>query len=180
MSYKLLLLATEFAACKHRQQRRKGAEPIPYINHPIQVAKVLSEVGCVEDIDILVAALLHDTLEDTETTFEELNQVFGARTAEMVAAVSDDDSLPKAERKRLQIQRAPLLTEGAALIRLADKACNVNDIAYAPPSGWDIQRREAYLIWAKAVVDACPDVSEALKQHFYQSYHQAKNHLDRE
>ncbi|HEY8070188.1 MAG TPA: HD domain-containing protein [Burkholderiales bacterium] len=149
----LLLKALSFAAYKHRDQRRKDAEASPYINHPIALAEVLAAEGGVGDIEVLAAALLHDTIEDTATTFEELVEHFGSRVAAMVGEVTDDQKLPKAERKRLQIVHAAGLSAGAKLVKLADKICNLRDVAERPPAKWDLQRRQEYFEWAKQVID---------------------------
>jgi len=147
-----LLTALHFAADKHRDQRRKSREACPYINHPIEVAEILSRVGGVTDLATLQAAILHDTIEDTQTTAEELEARFGAEVRRLVEEVSDDQSLPKAERKRLQIEHAPDLSPKAKLIKIADKISNVRDVAYSPPAHWPHQRRRDYLDWAEKVV----------------------------
>lgn len=146
-----LLQATDFAARKHRDQRRKGADASPYINHPIAVANLLAAVGGIRDVDILCAGILHDTVEDTATTFAELELAFGARVACIVREVTDDKSLPKFERKRLQIEHGPQLSNAAKCIKLADKTCNVRDIL-ASPLDWPMQRKQEYFDWAVAVV----------------------------
>jgi guanosine-3',5'-bis(diphosphate) 3'-pyrophosphohydrolase len=149
----LFLRALSFAAHKHRDQRRKDAEASPYINHPIALAEVLAGEGGVTDLEVLAAALLHDTIEDTATTLEELQKNFGERIAGMVAEVTDDKELPKAERKRLQIERAGGISRGAKLVKLADKICNLRDVARRPPEAWDLARRREYFEWAKLVID---------------------------
>jgi guanosine-3',5'-bis(diphosphate) 3'-pyrophosphohydrolase len=161
-----LLRAVEFAADKHRNQRRKNSEAVPYINHPIEVARLLAEVGGVEAVEILMAAVLHDTLEDTATTRQELEAAFGPVVRRMVEEVTDDKSLPKAERKRLQIAHASGLSSGAALIKLADKIANVRDIGRSPPVDWSIDRIREYLDWAEEVVRNCPKGSGALEARF--------------
>lgn len=160
-----LLRAAQFAAERHRDQRRKGSHAEPYINHPLSVATLLATVGGVEDVEVLAAALLHDTIEDTETRAEELVEHFSARVAELVLAVSDDKHLDKAERKRLQIEHAPQLPPAAQLIKLADKICNVDDVAQRPPN-WPLARRREYLDWAAAVVAGCRGVNAALEARF--------------
>jgi len=147
-----LLTALHFAADKHRDQRRKSREACPYINHPIEVAEILSRVGGVTDLATLQAAILHDTIEDTQTTAEELEGRFGAEVRRLVEEVSDDQSLPKAERKRLQIECAPDLSPKAKLIKIADKISNVRDVTHSPPAHWSHQRRCDYLDWAEEVV----------------------------
>jgi GTP diphosphokinase / guanosine-3',5'-bis(diphosphate) 3'-diphosphatase len=149
----LLLKALAFAAHKHRDQRRKDPAASPYINHPIALADVLVNEGGVTDVEVLCAALLHDTVEDTDTTHEELANAFGSRVARIVAEVTDDQALPKAERKRLQVERAAHLSPEAKLVKLADKICNLRDVAERPPESWDLARRREYFDWAKRVVD---------------------------
>jgi guanosine-3',5'-bis(diphosphate) 3'-pyrophosphohydrolase len=166
----LLLKALAFAAHKHRDQRRKDPEASPYINHPIALADVLVNEGGVTDIEVLCAALLHDTLEDTATTGEELAEAFGARIAAIVAEVTDDTRLPKAERKRLQIEHAPDLTRQAKLVKLADKICNLRDVAQRAPGGWDLARRREYFDWAKRVVDGLRGTHPRLEAAFDAAY----------
>src|SRR2546423_618718 len=149
----LLLKALAFAAHKHREQRRKDAAASPYINHPIALADVLVNEGGVTDIEVLSAALLHDTVEDTATTHEELVNAFGSRIARIVAEVTDDKTLEKAERKRLQIEHAAALSTEAKLVKLADKICNLRDVDERPPAKWDLARRREYFQWAKNGVD---------------------------
>jgi len=166
----LLFRALAFAAHKHRDQRRKDAEASPYINHPIALAEVLASEGGVSDFEVLAAALLHDTIEDTATSGEELAREFGARIAAMVAEVSDDTKLPKAERKRLQIEHAAQLSEGAKLVKLADKICNLRDVADRPPAKWDLQRRQEYFEWAKRVIDGLRGAHAGLEAAFDAAY----------
>jgi (p)ppGpp synthase/HD superfamily hydrolase len=147
-----LLAALHLAADKHRDQRRKSREACPYINHPIEVAEILSRVGGVTDLATLQAAILHDTIEDTQTTGEELESRFGAEVRHLVEEVSDDQRLPKAERKRLQIEHAPSLSPKAKIIKIADKISNVRDVTHSPPTHWAHQRRCEYLDWAEKVV----------------------------
>ena len=161
-----LLKASAFAAGKHRDQRRKGAEASPYINHAIAVAEVLACAGQVDKIEVLQAALLHDTIEDTETSPEEIEREFGPDVRALVEEVTDDKTLPKKERKRLQVEHAPHLSFGAKLIKLADKICNVRDMVYAPPEGWDQSRRDEYVEWAARVVAGCRGNNRALDERF--------------
>jgi guanosine-3',5'-bis(diphosphate) 3'-pyrophosphohydrolase len=166
----VLVRALAFAADKHRDQRRKDAGASPYINHPILLARILAEEGGVTDTVILCAALLHDTLEDTETTRGELETDFGAAVAGVVAEVSDDESLPRAERKRLQIEHAHTLSRRARLLRLADKIDNLRDMAKAPPAGWPLKQRIEYFEWAKAVIDELRGVHPRLEAIFDAAY----------
>ena len=166
----LLFRALAFAAHKHRDQRRKDAEASPYINHPIALAEVLAGEGGIADAEVLAAALLHDTIEDTATTADELRAEFGARIAAMVEEVTDDQSLPKADRKRLQIEHAPALSAGAKLVKLADKICNLRDVADRPPAKWDLQRRQEYFEWAKRVIDGLRGAHPGLETAFDAAY----------
>jgi len=166
----LLLKALAFAAHKHRDQRRKDAEASPYINHPIALANVLVSEGGVEDVEVLCAALLHDTVEDTDTTPQELVDHFGPRIARVVAEVTDDKSLDKADRKRLQVEHSPGLSREAKLVKLADKTCNLRDVDLRPPATWDLARRREYFDWAKRVVDGLRGVHPRLEAAFDAAY----------
>jgi len=149
----LLLHALAFAAERHRKQRRKDADASPYINHPIALAQVLCNEAGVEDAEVLAAAVLHDTIEDTKTTEDELAAAFGSVIASTVAEVTDNKLLAKQTRKELQVQHAPCLSERAKLVKLADKICNLRDVAATPPVDWPLEQRQAYFDWAKRIVD---------------------------
>jgi guanosine-3',5'-bis(diphosphate) 3'-pyrophosphohydrolase len=166
----LFIRAVDFAAAKHRNQRRKDEEASPYINHPIALTRVLKVEAGVADPDVLSAALLHDTIEDTETTREELEHEFGARIAGIVAEVSDDTSLKKEDRKRLQVEHAATLSREAKLVKLADKICNVRDMLDAPPAHWNLARRKEYFDWAREVVDQLRGTHPRLEQLFDEAY----------
>lgn len=165
-----LVAAIAFAADKHRNQRRKDHESSPYINHPIALANVLVNEAGVEDERVLVAAVLHDTVEDTETTEQELLRLFGKDVADIVMEVTDDKCLPKAERKRLQVEHAPHISRRAKLVKLADKICNLRDIAKSPPADWPLERKQEYFDWAKNVVDALRGVHPGLEAIFDATY----------
>jgi guanosine-3',5'-bis(diphosphate) 3'-pyrophosphohydrolase len=165
-----ILKAASFAAEKHRDQRRKDAEASPYINHPIALANVLANEGDVTDPDVLRAALLHDTIEDTETTADELRAIFGDAVTGIVLEVSDDKSLPKAERKRLQIEHAAHASPQAKLVKLADKICNLRDILASPPADWSVERKQEYFDWSDKVVAGVRDVHPGLVLVFDQLY----------
>ena len=166
----VVLQALAFAADKHRDQRRKDAAASPYINHPIALASVLVREGGVADPDVLAAALLHDTVEDTQTTPVELAAAFGPAIAAIVEEVTDDKSLPKAERKRLQVEHAAAMSRQAKLVKLADKICNLRDMADHPPAKWDLARRREYFEWAKAVIDRLRGVHPRLEALFDAAY----------
>ena len=173
----LLLQAIDFAAHKHRDQRRKDHRASPYINHPVAVALLLAKVAGVTDPEVLAAAVLHDTLEDTDTTPEEIEDDFGPRVRSLVQEVTDDKRLPKADRKRLQVEHAHHLSKNAALIKVADKLVNVRDVTHAPPTHWSLGRRQEYLDWAEAVVSGCPPVSEALARSFDEALEEGRREL---
>lgn len=162
----IVLGAAAFAAHKHRDQRRKGADASPYINHPIAVANVLANEAGITNPKVLAAALLHDTIEDTDTTPRELESAFGPEIAAIVVEVTDDKSLSKQERKRLQIVHAGDLSKSAKLVKLADKICNVRDMHHSPPVDWPLERRAEYFFWAKQVVDPMRGVSRVLEGLF--------------
>jgi guanosine-3',5'-bis(diphosphate) 3'-pyrophosphohydrolase len=172
---KRIFTALQFAARKHVHQRRKGGHDIPYINHPIDVATQLATVGEVTDPEILCAALLHDTVEDTNTTPGELIVEFGEAIAELVAEVTDDPDITSHERKARQIKEAPHKSPRAKMIRLADKTCNVRDIAKNPPPNWSLDRRRDYFTWAEQVVKALGAVHPALEHEFAEAVSAAKH-----
>jgi len=167
---KLLLKALEFAARKHRDQRRKDRAASPYINHPIALASVLTLEGGIADPNILAAALLHDTIEDTRTTYEELKAAFGPRVAKTVLEVTDNKRQRKHTRKRLQVEHAPNLSRDAKLVKLADKICNVRDLGKHPPVGWNKKRRREYFDWAKQVTDGMRGTNRRLEAAFDAAY----------
>ena len=164
-SFTNLLGALAFAAQKHCGQTRKK-DAGPFINHPIAVAEILARVGLVSDLLIIEGAFLHDVLEDTETPPQELADRFGAEVLALVQELTDDMSLPKLERKRLQIETAPRLCLAAKQIRIADKICNVQGITTTQPADWSPQFKREYLDWAEQVVNACRGSNVDLERHF--------------
>ena len=165
-----LLEAVAFAAHKHRDQRRKDAVASPYINHPIALAHLLATAGGVDDIVVLQAAILHDTIEDTQTTADELRLRFGELITTIVLEVTDDGTLSKAERKQMQVRHAGTASHRAKLVKLADKICNVYDMVAAPPADWAVERKREYLRWAKEVVDELRGVHPSLEAIFDDVY----------
>jgi guanosine-3',5'-bis(diphosphate) 3'-pyrophosphohydrolase len=166
----LILKAADFAAHKHRYQKRKGKDKEPYINHPIEVAHVLCDEGSVNDPEILAAALLHDTIEDTQTTYVELCGQFGRRIADIVAEVTDTKSLGKQTRKSLQVTKARRASVAAQQVKIADKLSNLRGILASPPADWTVERKQAYFVWAKSVVDEARDANQALALRFDKLY----------
>lgn len=165
----IVLRAAAFAAEKHRNQRRKDAEASPYINHPIQLAYILVQAEIADPV-VLAAALLHDTIEDTNTTLDELEIIFGYEIANIVAECTDDKRQSKLERKRAQIDHAAGLSDKAKLVKLADKIANVSDINGAPPAGWSLERKREYFDWAKEVVDRMRGANITLERRFDSEY----------
>lgn len=163
---KKILESASFAAAKHTHQRRKNAGDTPYINHPLEVAHILATVGGIIDEDVLSAALLHDTLEDTDTLPEEISDRFGPAVLAYVQEVSDDKSLSKADRKRLQVEHAPALSHGAKLIKLADRIANLRSIVHEPPAGWPVSRQAEYFEWSKRVFLGLRNTNTALEKLF--------------
>jgi guanosine-3',5'-bis(diphosphate) 3'-pyrophosphohydrolase len=173
----LILKAFRFAAEKHNDQRRKDAKASPYINHPIQVAEILWVIGDVRDITLLVAAILHDTIEDTGTKPEEISSLFGEEVLSIVLEVTDDKSLPKKMRKQLQVEHAPHKTRSAKLLKLADKISNVQDIITSPPANWSLERIQEYLSWTEQVVAGLRGVNENLERHYDRLLQKGKTSL---
>ena len=166
----LVLKAVEFAATKHKDQRRKDADASPYINHPIALARILIEEGRVDDPIVIAAALLHDTIEDTDTTYQEVRGQFGEAVADIVAEVTDTKWLKKGSRKRLQVMKASKSSDGAKLVKLADKIANLRDIIGSPPADWSRERRCDYFDWAKQVVDGLRGTNPKLERKFDSLY----------
>ena len=173
----LFLGALKFASEKHILLKRKDAEQTPYIHHPIRVAELICRVGGVYDPVILSAALLHDVLEDTDATEEEIIEKFGTEVAGIVKEVSDDKSLDKLKRKELQILHAATLSRGARIIKLADKISNVKDIGSHPPFDWDMSRKINYLDWAERVVVIIRGTNQPLEDLFDQTLLDAREKI---
>lgn len=167
---KLLLKALAFAATRHKDQRRKDVEASPYINHPIALADILCNEGHVTDIEVICAALLHDTLEDTATGPEELEAEFGKAIRDIVMEVTDDKTLAKEERKQEQIKHAAELSDKAKLVKLADKIANLRDVANSPPPDWSLERRREYFDWSRAVIDCLRGTHAGLEDVFDAAY----------
>jgi guanosine-3',5'-bis(diphosphate) 3'-pyrophosphohydrolase len=163
---KVFIKALAFAAEKHKNQRRKDAEASLYINHPIALVNILVNEGNINDTNVLCAAILHDTIEDTETTKEELVREFGDQITAIVSEVTDDKSLPKTIRKLKQIEHAAKTSYEGKLVKLADKISNLRDIVASPPTDWSDQRKSEYFEWAKKVVNQLRGTNQALEIAF--------------
>ena len=170
--------ALDFAAQKHTAQRRKGEAHEPYINHLAEVALLLAEATGGRDLNLVLAGLLHDTIEDTATSYKELAGKFNEDVAGLVREVTDDKSLPKAERKELQVQTASQKSDRAKMIKIADKISNLLSILNSPPADWSEERKREYFEWAARVVDGCRGMSRALEDKFDEAY-SAFRHISR-
>ena len=160
-----LFKAIEFASWQHRFQRRKGCDSIPYINHPLRVAGILAEYNDKILENMLLAAVLHDVVEDTGARESDIRKLFGKKVAMLVMEVTDDMSLPSAVRKQKQIDKAPTLSNEARQIKIADKICNIQDMTNLPV-GWTAIRKLAYIVWSKKVVKGCRGVNSRLENFF--------------
>ena len=167
---KRIIQAAYFAAEKHKTQRRKDSEKTPYINHPLSLANVLTVECGIDDVEVICGALLHDTIEDTETTEAELVAAFGENITRIVLEVTDDKTLDKIERKEAQVAHAPHISDQAKLVKLADKISNLRDISASPPSGWSVERKQEYFDWAARVIDGLRGVHPELEALFDQIY----------
>jgi len=167
---KKLLKALAFAADRHRLQKRKDVDASPYINHPIGLANILCNEGHITDIEVIAAALLHDTIEDTDTAPEELEAEFGPTIRDIVLDVTDDKTLPKAERKQRQIEHAAHASDQAKLVKLADKIANLRDVADSPPPDGSLARCQEYFDWGKQVIDQIRGIHPGLEAVFDAAY----------
>ncbi len=170
--------AASFAARKHAGQFRKDKNRSPYITHPLAVARTLWEVGEVHDPLTLIAALLHDTVEDTDTSPDEIEAKFGTAVKDVVMEVTDDKSLPKIVRKHLQVAHAPNLSRPAKLLKLGDKIVNCRDILTSPPADWTLQRRRDYIQWAADVIAGLRGTNAVLENTFDQIAAEAEEKLN--
>lgn len=161
-----VMRAADYAARQHMAQRRKGERAEPYINHLTEVAALLAEATEGSDPLLVIGGLLHDTLEDTDATYEDLAQQFGGELAALVAEVTDDKSLPKEERKRLQIEKTAGKSRRAKLLKIADKTSNLRSLVQSPPRGWTDERLRDYVVWAEAVVRSCRGLNHKLEASF--------------
>ena len=168
--------AADYAARQHIAQRRKGPRAEPYVNHLTEVAALLAEATDGSDVALLMAGLLHDTLEDTDTTYEDLLQRFGPDVASLVAEVTDDKSLPKEERKRLQIEKTAGKSRRAKLLKIADKTSNLRGLVRSPPAGWTEARLRDYVVWANDVVRSCRGLNARLEAAFDAAHEEASRH----
>lgn len=169
-----MVRAAYFAGEKHKDQRRSDKEETPYINHPLELASILVDEGFVEDVNVICAALLHDTIEDTDTTFDELESIFGPVVTSIVREVSNDMTLSSVERRQKEAESIPGLSHRAKLVKLADKIANIRDISTMPPVGWTLAKKEAYFDFSLSVAERAKDASQVLYEVFLRDYHKLK------
>lgn len=172
----LVLKAAFFAGEKHKDQRRRDADETPYINHPLEVAFILIDEGGISDAATLAAALLHDTIEDTNTTREELSLIFGREVSNLVVELTDLKSTLPAEKKQRELDHAHHLSEKAKLVKLADKTANIRDLATMPPANWDTQRKADYFEFALEIAKITSSASPLLMEAFMRDYQHFKPH----
>lgn len=158
--------AAHAAARWHTHQRRDGAAAEPYVNHLLEVASLVAEATGGEDPNLVIAALLHDAVEDQDVSPAFIAETWGEDVARLVMEVTDDKALDKAMRKRLQVESAPHKSERAKVLKLADKTANLRAIAASPPVDWSMQRRLEYLAWARDVAKALRGVNPGLEAEF--------------
>lgn len=173
----VLFEALSYASKMHARQRRKDKEASPYINHPIDVANILVTVGNIQDTSVLAAAILHDTVEDTEASEADLIERFGEDIASLVMECTDDKSLPKDRRKQLQIEHAPHKSPRAKHIKIADKISNVRDLSSSPPKDWPTERVREYLDWSEKVVNGLGETNQDLLDFYRQTLENARKSL---
>jgi (p)ppGpp synthase/HD superfamily hydrolase len=169
-SVRRIMAAARFAAEKHAQQKRKGENGEPYFNHLLEVAELIAASSPHLDVELIMAAFLHDTVEDTSVTLQELKQRFGKDVADLVAEVTDDKSLPKETRKQLQVEHTPEKSSRAQTLKLADKISNLRAIISSPPVGWSLERKQQYFEWARQVVSGIASPNQFLKSEFDKAY----------
>ena len=174
----IVFKAFGFAARKHQNQRRKGRQGAPYINHPIDVAERLWEIGEIRDINTIIAGILHDIIEDTETSQEELETEFGSEICSIVLEVTDDKSLPQQVRKRLQVEHAGNLSFAARQVKLADKISNIQEVIDSPPINWSLQQRREYVAWGEEVINELLGSNENLERYFKDLSSKAKQKFE--
>lgn len=162
----LVSQAYAFAAERHTNQRRKGVKEEPYINHLVEVAALVAAATQGADPNLTAAAVLHDTLEDTSTSFAELEEAFNRDVADLVAEVTDDKSLPKQTRKDMQVRSTPGKSPRAKMIKIADKISNLRSLVNSPPGNWSEERKRIYLDWARQVVEGARGVNAWLEDVF--------------
>ena len=173
----LITRALRFAAERHSSQRRKGQAKEPYVNHLAEVSELVADATEGKDVNLIAAALLHDTIEDTETSSDELVATFNNDIAQLVADVTDDKSLPKQDRKHLQVVNSRAQNMRVKLLKLADKTSNLRSLANSPPENWNTERKQAYIDWAIKVAAGLKGVNPWLEERFDEALRRAQQAL---
>jgi GTP diphosphokinase / guanosine-3',5'-bis(diphosphate) 3'-diphosphatase len=168
----LIARAWNFSADRHAKQKRKGDAQEPYVNHLAEVAELVATATEGRDANLVAAAVLHDTVEDTATLPCELASIFNADVADLVSEVTDDKRLDKAERKRLQVEHAAAITPRAKILKLADKTSNLRSLVKSPPTDWSLERKREYLAWAKDVVQGLRGANTWIEARFDEAVEQ--------
>jgi guanosine-3',5'-bis(diphosphate) 3'-pyrophosphohydrolase len=166
----LVIRAAYFAGEKHRLQRRSDVEQTPYINHPLELAHILTEEGGINCLDTICASLLHDTLEDTDTSSDELKKHFGDVIASIVMEVSNDMTLSSQQRRVYELEKVVSLSHKAKLVKIADKLANIRDVSTMPPMGWTREKKQDYFDFALEIINQIGSVSPRLHQIFLRDY----------
>lgn len=161
-----VLRAADAAARWHVNQRRKGVGQEPYVNHLLEVAGMVAQATEGKDPELVIAALLHDSIEDQEVPRAVIAEKFGEGVAKLVDEVTDDKSLAKEERKRLQIEHAKGISRRAKILKLADKISNLRAIGASPPPDWSVKRRLEYVAWGRKVAEGLSGACASLEQEF--------------
>jgi len=172
-----VLKAADAAARWHVHQRRKGAAKEPYINHLLEVATLVAEATGGKDPNLVIAALLHDAIEDCEVPAQLIAETFGSDVADLVVEVTDDKTLEKGERKKRQVDGAPKKTDRAKLLKLADKTSNLRALVLSPAPDWSVRRRIEYIEWARKVAQGLRGVHADLERQFDEAARAAERSL---
>ena len=161
-----VLKAADASARWHVHQRRKGAAEEPYVNHLLEVASLVAEATDGKDPELVIAALLHDAIEDQEVPRGIIVEVWGEGNAKLVEEVTDEKALPKEDRKRKQVESASKKSDRAKILKLADKTSNLRAITASPSKEWSVKRRLEYVEWARQVVDGLRGANSWLEAQF--------------
>ena len=173
----LITRALHFAAERHSNHRRKGQAQEPYVNHLAEVSELVADATEGKDVNLIAAALLHDTIEDTETSSDELVATFNNDIAQLLADVTDDKSLPKQDRKYLQVVNSRAQNMRVKLLKLADKTSNLRSLANSPPENWNTEQKQAYIDWAIKVAAGLKGVNPWLEGRFDEALRRAQQTL---
>jgi len=159
-----VLGAAIFATEKHKSQVRSNEKKTPYIIHPIEVADLVMKIGHVYDKDVLITALLHDVMDDTQTTYEQITSLYGTKVSSYLEEMTSKQGLSLKEQKKQQIMQAFRQNPSVAIIKLSDKLSNLKTLATSPPPSWSRDRIDQYFQWAQTVIENLPESNQLLKK----------------